>query len=96
MARVNRLRERASGSIDHSCADENVLSFIPLSTRDGGSTALNLVYQAADVFRGIEDQARETEARARSLCKSAVERLKLADERVESAERAQRETIHEG
>jgi uncharacterized protein involved in exopolysaccharide biosynthesis len=53
------------------------------------------VYQAAEVFSSIEDRARETEARARSLCKSAVERLKLAEMRTEAADRALRELITE-
>jgi hypothetical protein len=43
----------------------------------------------------MEDHAREIEARAQSLCKSAVERLKLAEKRVETAERARREIITE-
>jgi hypothetical protein len=67
--------------------DENVLSFAPSSAPDCGTTALNLVYQAAEVFSSMEDRARETEARAQSLCKSAVERLKLAGKRIETAER---------
>jgi len=75
--------------------DENVLCFTRPSAPDCGTTALNLVYQAAEVFSSMEDHARETEARAQSLCKSAVERLKLAEKRIESAERARREIIHD-
>jgi chromosome segregation ATPase len=75
--------------------DENVLSFPRPLAPDSSTTALNLVYQAAEVFSSIEDRARETEARAQSLCKSAVERLKLADQRIEAAERARREIISE-
>ena len=75
--------------------DENVLSFARPSAPDCGTTALNLVYQAAEVFSSMEDHARETEARAQSLCKSAVERLKLAEKRIESAERARREIVNE-
>ena len=71
--------------------DENVLSFRPPS--DKGATALDLVYQAADVFRSMEEHARETEARAQSLCASALERLRLAEMRAEAAERAQRDFI---
>src|SRR3981189_2418732 len=67
---------------------ENVLSFGRPSAPDCGATALNLVYQAAEIFSSIEDHARETEARAQSLCKSAVERLK-------GAERARLEIINE-
>ena len=75
--------------------DENVLSFARSSAPDCGATALNLVYQAAEVFSSMQDHARETEARAQSLCKSAVERLKLAEKRIEAAERARREIINE-
>jgi hypothetical protein len=73
--------------------DENVLGFSPASAADTGATALDLVYQAADVFRGMEDHARETEARAQSLCTSALERLRLAEVRAEAAERVQRDFI---
>jgi hypothetical protein len=75
--------------------DENVLGFARRSAPDCGTTALNLVYQAAEVFSSMEDHARETEARAQSLCKSAAERLKHADKRIEAAERARRELITE-
>jgi hypothetical protein len=75
--------------------DEHVLNSVRSSVPDSGATALNLVYQAADVFRGMQDHARETEARAQSLCKSAVERVRFAEMRTEAAERAQRETIIE-
>jgi chromosome segregation ATPase len=75
--------------------DENVLSFARPSATDCGRTALNLVYQAAEVFSSIEDHARETEARAQSLCKGAAERLKHAEKRIEAAERARRELVIE-
>jgi hypothetical protein len=71
--------------------DENVLNPVPASAPDQGATALELVYQAADVFRSIEAQARETEARAQSFCTNAFERVRLAEMRAEAAERAQRE-----
>src|ERR1700676_4473479 len=58
---------------------ENVLSFSRPSAPDCGATALNLVHQAAEIFSSIENHARETEARAQSLCESAVERLKGAE-----------------
>ena len=73
--------------------DENVLSFAPPSAPDPGATALDLVRQAADVFRSMEEHARETEAHAQSLCANALERLQLAEMRAEAAERAQRELI---
>ena len=55
---------------------ENVLSLSAI-VRDSGATALDLVYQAADVFRSMEEHARETEARAQSLCASALEKCEL-------------------
>ena len=73
--------------------EEDVLSFPSPLAPDKGATALDLVYQAADIFRGMEKHARETEARAQSLCTSALERLRLAEMRAEAAERAQRELI---
>jgi DNA repair exonuclease SbcCD ATPase subunit len=75
--------------------DENVLSFARSSAPDCGATALNLVHQAAEVFSSMEDHARDTKARAQSLCKSAAERLKLAEKRTEAAERERWQTINE-
>jgi hypothetical protein len=75
--------------------DENVLSFTRSPQSDHGATALNLVYQAAEVFSDMEEHARETEARAQSLCKSAVDRLQLAEKRIEVAERARREVTND-
>ena len=76
-------------------SDEKVVSFGQPSAPDCGVTALNLVYQAAEIFSSMEDQARETEARAQSLCKSAAERLKLAEKRTQAAERERWQTIME-
>src|SRR5260370_6470826 len=42
----------------------------------------------------MEDHARETEARAQSLCKSALERLELAEKRIETVERERGEPIN--
>src|SRR5260370_9715154 len=75
--------------------DENILSFVRPLAPDCGTKALNLVYQAAEVFSSMEDHARETEAHAQSLCKGAVEKLKLAAMRIEAAERARSEIINE-
>jgi hypothetical protein len=73
--------------------DETVLNFPPPPAPDKGATALDLVYQAVDVFRSMEEHARETETRAQSLCASALESVRLAEMRAEAAERAQRELI---
>jgi uncharacterized protein involved in exopolysaccharide biosynthesis len=73
--------------------DEKLLRAPTTPEPDKGATALELVYQAADVFRGMEEHARETEARAQTMCTNALERLRLAELRAEAAERAQREFI---
>ena len=73
--------------------NENILSFVRPPAKAVGADALELVYHAADIFNGIEKNARETEARAHAMCKSAVERLKLAEQRTESAEHSLREVV---
>ena len=75
------------------CRSENVLSFVRPPVPTPGADALDLVYQAAEIFNGIENNAREIEARAHAMCKSAAERLKLAEQRTESAENSLREVI---
>jgi hypothetical protein len=55
---------------------------------DDGQSALNLVYQAAEVVGDLQDHVRQTETRAQNLCRSAVEKLRLAQRRAESAESA--------
>jgi len=86
-------RERPSLNSRHPDGHDNELSFSRAS--DQGSVALDLVYQAAEVFRAMEDRARETEVRAQSMCKKAAERMRSAEQRAEMAERERRETIDE-
>jgi chromosome segregation ATPase len=83
---------RSSASVS---TDENDLSFRWPSGTDRGAAALELVQQAADVFRGMERRARETEARAQSLCNSAIEKVRRAETRAEAAERAHRSLVIE-
>ena len=68
---------------------ETLLSFAP------ASTVIDLVHQAAELFSGLENRARETEARAHSLCKNALERLELAEKRIETVERERHKAIDE-
>jgi chromosome segregation ATPase len=74
---------------------ENLMNFTRSSPSDRGEAVLNLVFQAAELFSGMEEQVRETEARAQSICKSAVERAQIAEKRLEVAENARREVINE-
>jgi hypothetical protein len=72
--------------------DENVLSFDQPAAKDYGTSALNLVHQAAEL---MENHARETEARADLLCKSFAEKLQRAEEQRDASERARREVVNE-
>lgn len=74
--------------------NENILAFSRAApVPDGAAGALDLVYQAAEVFREMEERARETEARSQSLCKAASEKVRLAEMRAEAAEQAHRELL---
>ena len=69
------------------------MNFVRPPVLAAGAGALDLVYQAAEIFSSIENNAREIEARAQAMCKSAAERLRLADQRTESAENSLRGVI---
>jgi chromosome segregation ATPase len=91
---MNWLREHMR---DHSAtaapvdARQNIVDF-PAATsvpsRHDALAALDLVSQAAEAIRGMQDRAAESETRARALAESAIEKLQLADARVQSAEAA--------
>src|SRR5258708_818535 len=76
-------------------SEDNLLSFSRSSPSDHGRTVLNLVFQAAEIFGGMEEQLRETEARAQSMCKSAEQRVRLVEKHIEVAERARREIVND-
>ena len=72
-------------SRDHA---QNVVQFSADPTQQRISSALDLVSQVASIIRGLQQRAAETEARARALAESAVERLRQAETRINDAERA--------
>lgn len=74
---------------------ENIVSFPPSTSKDYGTTALNLVQQAADIFSDMEDHAREAETRAQSMYKNLTEKLQQAEMQRDSSEHARREIINE-
>jgi chromosome segregation ATPase len=74
---------------------ENIVSFSPSPAREYGTSALNLVHQAAEMFSGMENQAREAEARSQALYKNLTEKLQLAEQQRDSSERARREVVDE-
>jgi len=48
--------------------------------------ALDLVYQAAEVIKGIENQATVAEKRARDVAENAIQKLQLAENRIQELE----------
>jgi hypothetical protein len=87
------LREciQVSDQEEGSEREDNVLAF-PRGrierTGNEGQSALDLVYQAAEVVGNLQDQARQIEARAQSLCRDALEKFRSAERRTEAAENA--------
>jgi methionine synthase II (cobalamin-independent) len=76
--------------------NENILRFSQSVPKDyGGATALELVHQAAEIFKGMESHAREAEARAQSLCENLAGKLQLAEQQRDAAERARREVVNQ-
>jgi hypothetical protein len=70
---------------------EKVLAFPRGRTepvRNDGQSAIDLVYQAAEVVGNIQNHARQTEIRAQTLCRNALEKLRFAETRTEAAENA--------
>jgi hypothetical protein len=65
------------------------------TAKDYGTSALSLVQQAAELFEGMENHARETESRAQALCKSAAVKLRLAEKQRDASERARRQVVDE-
>jgi DNA-binding ferritin-like protein len=78
-----------------SAEDENVVSIARQPAKPNSPTALSLVQQAAERFEVMENQVRETEARAQSLCKGAAQRLLMAEKQRDAAERARHEVVNE-
>lgn len=98
MAQVNSNVRRTSfdslgDARSRAASAANVLTFPPQSAHDGSATAIDLIYQAAEMFTGIESRARDIEANARAMCQSAVDKLVDAERRVQTAERARRDVI---
>ena len=61
----------------------------PSSTETPAETAIDLVYQAAEVLQGIENRAVETTTRAHDLARQATEQLQMAESRIRALQSAQ-------
>lgn len=94
-SQTNWLRERMREFVTNSNttnSGDNVLNFRhqTSSAKNPGAAALDLVYQAAELIGDVENFAAEREAHAESLANQAIEKLKIAEERVRSADSARR------
>ena len=69
-------------------ADQNVLGFPRPPTSAAGAEALDLVYQAADMFRLIEARARASEARAEAAEQAQLEIIAVTERKLRDASRA--------
>ena len=93
MALPHWLRECIQVTDQNQGSDEGekVLAFPRGRTepvRNDGQSAIDLVYQAAEVVGNIQNHARQTEIRAQTLCRNALEKLRFAETRTEAAENA--------
>ncbi len=87
---------RYKSSAPAAAEPENIVSLAASpAPRNVGATALDLVHQAAEIFKGMENHARETEARAQAVCEDLAEKLQLAEKQRDAAERARREVVNE-
>jgi hypothetical protein len=87
------LREHMRNQLTDSAIEpeEKVLRFPnPSRTAREEEIALDLVYEAAEVMRTIEVEAARVEARTRDLVQGAVEKLQLAESRIQSLDAARR------
>jgi chromosome segregation ATPase len=86
---MSRLREHMleqfENAPDHT---HDVVQFSAETTQQHTSSALDIVSQVANIIRGLQERAAETEARARALAESALERLRQAETRINDAETA--------
>jgi hypothetical protein len=86
-----RLREHMLEEFENAPSGDhahNVVQFSADNTQQRTSSALDLVSQVASIIRALQVRAAETEARARALTESALERLRQAETRINDAETA--------
>lgn len=67
---------------------ENILGFPQVPAPNTGAQALDMVYQAAELFRGIEDRARASEARAEAAERAQMDIIAATERKLRDASRA--------
>jgi chromosome segregation ATPase len=94
------LREHMRSHLDEvpPAVDDKVLSFRHATAsvpQRQDADAVDLVYQAADVVRSVQDRAAQIEARAEDLVKRAIDKLQIAEERIRALELGEQQTRRE-
>ncbi len=86
---------RYKSSAPAAAEPETIVSLPASAPKANGVTALDLVHQAAEIFKGMENHARETEARAQAVCEDLAGKLRHAEAQRDAAERARRDVVNE-
>jgi DNA repair exonuclease SbcCD ATPase subunit len=86
-----RIRSQVSGSarLERAEAVSEFPTRAPGAVNPPGRMALDLIDQAAELVRCIEDQAHDIENRARTLAEDAVKRLQSAEKQIQSLKEKQ-------
>jgi hypothetical protein len=88
---MKRPRKHVKDRPDESTSTEPSENIVPPPTvQDDETAALELVHEAAELIRSLQDRATETEAQAQTIVLQTIDDLEFANSRVHSAE-AQRE-----
>jgi hypothetical protein len=89
MENLNSLQDHREKYIAKSASKEPLegvsrrLDAHPSPARIDGTVAIDLVNQAAEVVRCIEERAKETEQHANNVAQNALEKLLLAETRIQ-------------
>ena len=95
MARHEAQRRGYFAKLDSPISSEKVFRLLQeprRSIKNEGDTALDLVFQAAEVIRESEDRANAIEKRARNFAQSAMDEVKHARGQIQELE-AERQAV---
>jgi len=84
------MRDHIANFPAHDIEEDKTESAHPHSAKNSGSAILDLISQAAELIGDVDRYATERESRAESLAEKAIDELKVAYERVRSADAARR------
>jgi hypothetical protein len=88
---MKRFRQQVKDNSDEPVPSEHVVPHRKIEA--DGTAVLALVHQAAELIRNLGDRATDTERQAQAIVLQAIEDLKLAKDRVCSAEALQESSL---